>query len=90
MVLRKRNQIPKGKHGGWQLVLTEDVAHLGKQGETVIYTVTDIAEDKVVVDGNHSLAGQTLNFQCVVSGVRVATGEELTHGHVHGAHGHHH
>ena len=62
----------------------------GKQGETVIYTVTDIAEDKVVVDGNHSLAGQTLNFQCVVSEVRVATGEELTHGHVHGAHGHHH
>ncbi len=35
MTLRKRNQVPKGKHGGWQLVLTEDVLHLGKQGETV-------------------------------------------------------
>jgi len=62
----------------------------GKQGEMMIYTVTDIAEDKVVVDGNHPLAGQTLNFQCVVSDVRVATEEELSHGHVHGAHGHHH
>ena len=62
----------------------------GKPGEALIYTVTDIAEDKVVVDGNHPLAGQTLNFQCVVSEVRVATQEELTHGHVHGAHGHHH
>lgn len=35
MALRKRNQVPKGKHGGWQLVLTEDVQFLGKQGETV-------------------------------------------------------
>src|SRR5947208_4642595 len=33
--LKKRNQIIKGKHGGMQLVLTEDVAHLGKQGEVV-------------------------------------------------------
>lgn len=32
---RKRNQIIKGKHGGMQLVLTEDVAHLGKQGDVV-------------------------------------------------------
>jgi large subunit ribosomal protein L9 len=32
---RKRNQILKGKHGGMQLVLTEDVAHLGKQGDLV-------------------------------------------------------
>jgi FKBP-type peptidyl-prolyl cis-trans isomerase SlyD len=61
-----------------------------KQGETVIYTVTDIADGKVVVDGNHPLAGQTLNFQCTVSAVRAATEEELTHGHVHGPHGHHH
>ena len=60
------------------------------RGETIIYTVTDIAEDKVVVDGNYPLAGQTLNFQCVISAVRAATEEELTHGHVHGAHGHHH
>jgi FKBP-type peptidyl-prolyl cis-trans isomerase SlyD len=61
-----------------------------KDGEALVYTVTDIAEDKVVVDGNHPLAGQTLNFQCVVSAVRAATQEELTHGHVHGPHGHHH
>jgi FKBP-type peptidyl-prolyl cis-trans isomerase SlyD len=62
----------------------------GKQGEVIVYTVTDIAEGKVVVDGNHPLAGQTLNFECKVAEVRAATKEELTHGHVHGAHGHHH
>lgn len=59
-------------------------------GDRVIYTVTDIADDKVVVDGNHPLAGQTLNFSCTVTTVRAATGEELSHGHVHGPHGHHH
>src|SRR5205809_8080764 len=32
---RKRNQIPKGPHGGMQLVLTQDVVHLGKQGDVV-------------------------------------------------------
>ena len=35
MTLKKRNQILKGKHGGMQLVLTEDVQHLGKQGDLV-------------------------------------------------------
>jgi large subunit ribosomal protein L9 len=32
---KRRNQPLKGKHGGWQLVLIEDVAHLGKQGDVV-------------------------------------------------------
>lgn len=59
-------------------------------GETRVYTVTDIAEDKVVVDGNHPLAGQTVMFTCVVTDVRAASAEEVTHGHVHGPHGHHH
>ncbi len=61
-----------------------------KQGEVIVYTVTDIADGKVVVDGNHPLAGQTLNFECTIAEVRAATQEELSHGHVHGAHGHHH
>jgi FKBP-type peptidyl-prolyl cis-trans isomerase SlyD len=52
--------------------------------------VTDVAEDKVVVDGNHPLAGKALDFNCTVAGVRAATQEEMSHGHVHGPHGHHH
>jgi FKBP-type peptidyl-prolyl cis-trans isomerase SlyD len=59
-------------------------------GQVLLYTVTDIAGDKVVVDGNHPLAGKALDFNCTVTGVRPATKEELEHGHVHGAHGHHH
>jgi FKBP-type peptidyl-prolyl cis-trans isomerase SlyD len=61
-----------------------------ESGASLIYTVTDVAEDKVVVDGNHPLAGRTLEFSCTVTAVRAATKEELEHGHVHGAGGHHH
>src|SRR5438477_12684298 len=35
MPTKRRTTVPKGKHGGMQLVLTEDVQHLGKQGELV-------------------------------------------------------
>ena len=55
-----------------------------------LYTVKEIAGDKVVVDGNHPLAGQTLVLSGTVTEVRAATREELHHGHVHGPHGHHH
>ena len=61
-----------------------------ESGETLVYTVTEIAEGKVVVDGNHPLAGQTLNFECTIMDVRAASDEELSHGHVHGPGGHHH
>jgi len=62
----------------------------GADDENRVYTVTDIAEGKVVVDGNHPLAGQRLRFDCTILGVRPASEEEMAHGHVHGAGGHHH
>jgi FKBP-type peptidyl-prolyl cis-trans isomerase SlyD len=60
------------------------------EDNAVIFTVTEIADDKVVLDGNHPLAGMALRFSLKVSEVRAATDEEITHEHVHGAHGHHH
>jgi len=53
-------------------------------------TVTRLAGDMVTVDGNHPLAGKNLNFDIEVIEVRVASEEELAHGHVHGPGGHHH
>ena len=53
-------------------------------------TVTRVAADMVTLDGNHPLAGKHLNFDIHIEDVRQATEEELSHGHVHGAHGHHH
>lgn len=56
----------------------------------MIFTVTDIADEKVVLDGNHPLAGIALRFALNVTEVREASEEEIAHQHVHGAHGHHH
>jgi FKBP-type peptidyl-prolyl cis-trans isomerase SlyD len=58
--------------------------------EERVWRVTNIAEGKAVLDGNHEFAGQRLRFDCTVVDVRPATQEEITHGHVHGPHGHHH
>ncbi|MDF2445479.1 MAG: peptidylprolyl isomerase [Moraxellaceae bacterium] len=55
-----------------------------------VITVAKVEGDNVTVDGNHPLAGQNLNFDVKVLEVRAATAEELEHGHVHGAGGHHH
>ena len=58
--------------------------------EDMLYTITNIEGDKVVVDGNHPLAGMALVFTCTVTEIRPASAEELAHGHVHGPGGHHH
>ena len=59
-------------------------------GEVILYTVTEIADGKVVVDGNHPWAGERLLFKATITEVRSANKEEVTHQHVHGAGGHHH
>jgi FKBP-type peptidyl-prolyl cis-trans isomerase SlyD len=55
-----------------------------------ILTVKAIENGEVTLDGNHPLAGETLNFSVKIVGVRDATKEELQHGHVHGPGGHQH
>jgi FKBP-type peptidyl-prolyl cis-trans isomerase SlyD len=49
----------------------------------MIVTIKEVEGDEVTVDGNHMLAGQTLNFTVNVEDIREATSEELEHGHVH-------
>ena len=83
--LEPRNKFPETLKVGMQFE-----GRGSESGASLIYTVTEIADDKVVVDGNHPLAGKTLEFSCTVTAVRAATKEELEHGHVHGAGGHHH
>ena len=60
------------------------------ESDDMLFVITDITDDKVVVDGNHPLAGVALVFECTVAEVRPGTDEEITHGHVHGPNGHHH
>ena len=62
----------------------------GPEGQTIVVTIKKVEGDTVTIDGNHPLAGVTLNFDVTVMDIRDATTEELEHGHVHGPHGHHH
>ena len=55
-----------------------------------LYRVEKVFGDTVILNGNHALAGQTLNFDVEVMDIRDASDEELEHGHVHGPGGHHH
>ena len=48
--------------------------------DTRFYTVTDIAEGKVVLDGNHPLAGLALRFAIEIVSVRAATAEQISEG----------
>jgi FKBP-type peptidyl-prolyl cis-trans isomerase SlyD len=45
--------------------------------EPLIYTVTDVADNQVVLDGNHPLAGMALRFWVQVEDVRAATEDEI-------------
>jgi FKBP-type peptidyl-prolyl cis-trans isomerase SlyD len=77
------DQLPPDIAVGGHLVAEQD-------GNERVWRITDIADGKAVLDGNHELAGQRLRFDCKVLDIRPATQEEITHGHAHGAHGHHH
>jgi FKBP-type peptidyl-prolyl cis-trans isomerase SlyD len=85
VMVEERSLFPDNIEVGMQFErATED----GEDDE--LFTITDIANDKVVVDGNHPLAGMALVFSCTITDVRAASAEEIAHGHVHAPGGHHH
>lgn len=55
-----------------------------ESGEIITYSITDIADGKVVVDGNHPWAGQRIVFTATIKDVRPANEQEIEHKHVHG------
>ncbi len=55
-----------------------------------VWSVLEVKDDQVVLNGNHPLAGVTLHFSVEVTDVREATADEISHGHVHGPGGHQH
>ena len=86
--IEPRNRLPTPLEVGMQFEGSPDTED--DDEPPMIFTVTDIADDKVVLDGNHPLAGIALRFTLKVKDVREATEEEIAHEHVHGPHGHHH
>jgi FKBP-type peptidyl-prolyl cis-trans isomerase SlyD len=55
----------------------------GSDGQARRIVVREVADDGIIIDGNHPLAGVELNFDVQVVDVREATEEEIAHGHVH-------
>ncbi|PHM20193.1 MAG: peptidylprolyl isomerase [Curvibacter sp. PD_MW3] len=79
-----KSEFPPGvKVGGQLRGMTDD-------GREQVFNVVKIKGPQVLLDGNHPFAGKELRFTLKVLEVRAATPEEVTHGHAHGAHGHHH
>jgi len=80
-----KQQLP----AGLEVEIGLELSARGPEGELVM-TVVAVEGEQVTLDGNHPLAGIELHFTGEVKGVREATKDELSHGHVHGAGGHHH
>ncbi|MCP5267318.1 MAG: peptidylprolyl isomerase [Burkholderiaceae bacterium] len=70
--LAARSSMPEGIEVGMSLEGLPD-----EPADETIYTVTDIAGDTVVLDGNHPLAGMALRFDIEVMGLRLATPDEV-------------
>ena len=83
--IEPRNRFPEPLEVGMQFEGTPEEGD--EDLDTLVYTVTDVAEDKVVLDGNHPLAGMALRFALTVKEVRIATEDEIEHEHAHGADG---
>ncbi|WP_305072912.1 FKBP-type peptidyl-prolyl cis-trans isomerase [Propionivibrio sp.] len=81
--IEPRSAFPKELQIGMQF---EGLPEGGDEDEAIIYRVTEIADDRVVLDGNHPLAGMALVFTCTVTAVRPASEEEIAHGHTHDGH----
>ena len=81
--LEPRSQFPQELQVGMQFEGVPEGAEGDEEDDVLIYRVTEIADDKVVLDGNHPLAGMALVFTCTVTDVRPATADEISHGHTH-------
>lgn len=73
--LAERTQFPPELEVGMQFEQES-----GAGDELLIFTVTELADDQVVLDGNHPLAGMALRFSCTVVSVRAATVGEIERG----------
>jgi FKBP-type peptidyl-prolyl cis-trans isomerase SlyD len=69
-----------------ELEASNSIADVEEEEEdSLIYTVTDVADHQVVLDGNHPLAGMALRFWVQVEDIREATNDEIENGHPEGA-----
>jgi FKBP-type peptidyl-prolyl cis-trans isomerase SlyD len=79
--IEPRTRFPEPLEVGMQFEGVPDAEEEGDSDELddepLIYTVTDVADSQVVLDGNHPLAGMALRFWVQVEDIRAATEEEI-------------
>ena len=68
----------------------EEVPMVDQEGNQMYGLVVKVEEEQVIMDFNHPLSDHDLHFVGEILEIREATAEEISHGHVHGPHGHHH
>jgi FKBP-type peptidyl-prolyl cis-trans isomerase SlyD len=66
---------PNDEEDGAEFIAADD-----EDEQTLIYTITDLAEDRVILDANHPLAGMALRFWIQVTEIRLASSEEVENG----------
>lgn len=76
----ERSLFPEGLEPGMQFEGPPTGAKTPGLPDDVIYTVTEVYDEHVVLDGNHPLAGMALVIQLKVIDVRAATDEEIDRG----------
>lgn len=82
-------RVPKKHFGGQKLVPGMQVVLQTNFGPRAV-VIEKVGMSVVDVDLNHPMAGKDLEFDIEIVDVREASADELAHGHVHGAGGHHH
>lgn len=87
--IEPRARFPEPLEVGMQFEGVPDAEEEGDSSdvdeEPLIYTVTDVADSQVVLDGNHPLAGMALRFWVQVEDIRAATDEEIENRHAEGS-----
>jgi FKBP-type peptidyl-prolyl cis-trans isomerase SlyD len=81
----QKSQFPADKE-----IKLGDQFQVNEEEDAPIFTVVEIEEENIHIDGNHPMAGHDLFFDVELTEKREATQEEMDHGHAHGPGGHHH
>ena len=81
----QKSQFPADKE-----IKLGDQFQVNEEENAPIFTVVEIEDENIHIDGNHPMAGHDLFFDVELTEKREATQEEIDHGHAHGPGGHHH
>jgi FKBP-type peptidyl-prolyl cis-trans isomerase SlyD len=81
---------PEGNIDESLLVIGRVISMSDESGRRFQGIIKEVRAENVLMDFNHPLADKQLHFTGEVEAVRIATPEELQHGHVHGTGGHQH